>query len=312
MKNMGIPALLWALALCLPTIAFAAGDIATKFSNKGSIGNTRHNMMQRQASGGGPNATKMEDYRNDYGEVCVYCHTPHGANSEAAVQNAPLWNRTYKATAYSTYDQAGTATLTPDSVSQPGTNSLTCLSCHDGQVAIDSVINMPGSGRYSKNQETSSDEDGFLTTEWPLLPSGPGYKPAHQSLVECMSCHSTAAGNNPGATNFAVFVIGTDLRNDHPVGVTFPTTNSADFNQPTDSSGTTIYFDNDGNHKMGAAEVRAYDGKVECASCHDPHGVPIGGTPGIQGTRSASADLITSFLRVPNTGSALCMTCHVK
>lgn len=28
--------------------------------------------------------------RNDYGEVCVYCHTPHGANTTTAV---PLWNR---------------------------------------------------------------------------------------------------------------------------------------------------------------------------------------------------------------------------
>ena len=33
---------------------------------------------------------------------------------------------------------------------------------------------------------------------------------------------------------------------------------------------------------------------VECASCHDPH------------TSNAT------FLRIPNTGSAVCLACHVK
>lgn len=307
MENMRPPAFFWMLVLCFPSIALAAGDLTSKFSNKGSIGNTRHNMMQRQASGGGANATKMEDYRNDYGEVCVYCHTPHGANTQTAVQDAPLWNRTYKATTYLTYDQGGTVSLTPGSVSQPGANSLTCLSCHDGQVATDSIINMPGPGRYSKNQEFAMNTS-FLD-QWPTPNS---YPISHQALPECMSCHSTAQGNNPGATDFSAFLIGTDLRNDHPVGVTFPTTNTLGFKQPNNASGTAIYFDNDGNNAMGSAEVRAYNGKVECSSCHDPHGVPIGGTPGIEGVRNASADFIKSFLRVPNTGSALCLTCHIK
>lgn len=33
---------------------------------------------------------------------------------------------------------------------------------------------------------------------------------------------------------------------------------------------------------------------VECASCHDPH--------------TANA----TFLRIPNSGSAVCLACHVK
>ena len=94
-------------------------DLPTKFTNIDGVGNTRHNLTQRQTSGGGPAGATMDSYRNDYLEVCVYCHTPHGANSNVA---APLWNRTMKATTYQTYDLLNTASLTQP-VTQPGINS---------------------------------------------------------------------------------------------------------------------------------------------------------------------------------------------
>ena len=81
----------------------------------------------------------MDAYRNDYGDVCGFCHTP-GNSSTLGVQ--PKWNRTQKPAVYQTYDQLGSASLTP-TVSQPGSNSLACLSRHDGQTAIDLVIYMP-------------------------------------------------------------------------------------------------------------------------------------------------------------------------
>ncbi len=114
-----------AMGLLLSSPAARADtDLPSKFSNIGTIGNTRHNLTQRQVSGGGPAGTTMDSFRNDYQEVCVYCHTPHGANRTTT---APLWNRTMKATTYSTYDLLNTASLTQP-VSQPGVNSLTCLS----------------------------------------------------------------------------------------------------------------------------------------------------------------------------------------
>ncbi|MGE5623043.1 MAG: hypothetical protein ACM3WS_07810 [Bacillota bacterium] len=148
--------------------AFAAGDLPTKFSNQGSIANTRHNLTQRQ-NAGGPTGAMMDNYRNDYGEVCVYCHTPHGANTTITL---PLWNRTIKATMYTTYNQLGTSTLT-QTVAQPGNNSLACLSCHDGQSAVDSIINMPGSVRYLKSQETTQN-DSFLNAWSNLARHGHG------------------------------------------------------------------------------------------------------------------------------------------
>ncbi len=75
-----------ALLLC-SSVLYADGDLDTKFLNQGTVGNTRHNLTQHQAAGAGPAGLMMDFVRNDYGEVCVYCHTPHGANTTI---NAPL------------------------------------------------------------------------------------------------------------------------------------------------------------------------------------------------------------------------------
>jgi hypothetical protein len=285
--------------------ADADTDLPTKFSNRNTIANTRHNLTQRQAEGGGPSGAPMDRYRNDYSEVCVYCHTPHGANTNVAL---PLWNRTIKATTYTTYNQLGTSSLT-QAVTQPGPNSLACLSCHDGQVAVDSIINMPGSGRYLASQATSQSPT-FLNS-WKNA-SG-NNATSHLALstagdLNCLSCHASTAPLGGGATDFSVFVIGTDLRNDHPVGVRFPSVEpGVDFKPPTASRVGMAWFDTNSNKRPDTNEVRLYDSgegfEVECASCHDPHGVPSNGT----GTQ-----FLPTFLRVTNTGSTLCLTCHTK
>lgn len=292
------------VVLCsLASLAYAAAELGTKFSNRGSILNTRHNMMQRQDAGG-PNGSAMDQYRNDYQEVCVYCHTPHAANTTV---NLPLWNRTMKSTTYTTYNQLGTSSLTQE-VSQPGNNSLACLSCHDGQTAIDSIINMPGSGRYSKAQETAQD-NAFLDS-W-TNPRGQDAA-AHIGLTngECLACHAPGTGFiGAGATDFTIAAIGTDLRNDHPVGVTFPAQNGAgtDFKSPTGTQGTASFFDVNSSGRMDSGDIRLYSTgtktQVECASCHDPHGVPSAGR---------DSEFFPTFLRMANTNSALCLTCHTK
>lgn len=275
--------------------AWAAGDVPTKFTNRDSIRNTRHNMTQ------GTMSTAMDPYRNNYGEVCVYCHTPHGANEAVSI---PLWNRTIKATTYTTYNELGTTSLT-QTVRQPGPNSIACLTCHDGQVAIDSVINMPGSGGYNKDQRIGQ-SNAFLDT-W-----NPADAPGHMALTTgnegCLACHSRNAGAlGSRATDFAVFVIGTDLRNDHPVGVSYPPVTNTDFKRPTATRTGVSWFDKDGDQTPDTTEVRLYDSgegyMVECASCHDPHGVPSAGR---------GSQFTPTFLRVSNSGSDLCLTCHTK
>lgn len=300
--------LLLTLALaCLPGLPMAGPDQPTEFTTRDSIVNTRHNLTQSTMQNG--QGSQMNSNRNNYGEVCVYCHTPHGANSQI---DAPLWNRTFLSNTYTTYDTLGTATLS-GTVTQPGINSLTCLSCHDGTTAVDSIINMPGSGQYNAAQETSQNEaflDGFTSVTGNGTTAG-----SHAAMNEtgCLACHvNTGIGQTlfADAPDFTVFKIGTDLTNDHPVGVNLPVTKlGVEFNDPAkiSSNSKMRYFDLDGDSHADRNEIRFYDTgdgfEVECASCHDPHGVPASGNSG---------PFNPTFLRVSNDGSGVCLTCHIK
>lgn len=302
-------------------------DPTSQASTTGSIANTRHNLTVSYSSQG----SVMDLARNQYGAICVYCHTPHGANSQI---QAPLWNRTINPGNYTIYDKP-TTLMRP--IGLPGPNSLTCLSCHDGTISIDSVLNMPGSGRNPTNNALSNNEvgtsDQTFLDQWVAAGNG-NTGPSGNHLVlgpelgssneGCAFCH--IPGNPFGAPDYSVFMLGTDLRNDHPIGIQFPATfgPGIDFNEPNvKRPGKMAFFDKDGDAVADSNEVRLYDTgdgyEVECASCHDPHGVPSNGP----GTR-----FNPSFLRVNNgiantsgpgtTGltsdgpSALCLTCHAK
>ncbi len=282
--------------ILMAPLARADGDRPTKFTNQGSVANTRHNLTQRAPAGGGPSPEVMTTYRNDYGEVCVYCHTPHGASPV----RLPLWNRTIEARAYTVY--GGNSATQTQAPTQPGINSLACLSCHDGQTAIDSVINMPGSGKYKPSQATTVDP-AFLST-WVNASGATTW--IHTNMTECMTCHSAGAGIvGAGATSFDAFMLGTDLRNDHPVGVVYPA-NNAGYQQPATTRANVRFFDLNGNGRPDTNEIRLYDTgggyEVECASCHDPHGVPSG---------AAGRVFNPGFLRQSNAASAVCLTCHI-
>jgi hypothetical protein len=323
---------------CIP-LASADVDLGTGFSNAGGISNSRHNLTQSTSSSLNPGNTDplsvsktMGQYRNNYNEVCVYCHTPHGANTTI---DLPIWNRTRLTNTYTTYDTLGTSTLTSD-ITQPGVNSLACLSCHDGTLPVDSIINMPGSGGYDPNQQNSASA-GFLN-QWQNsvgqdatshmsmdgelvvvpLPGGEIHVyPGSNNVLgpidggSCLSCHAPNTQAGAGATDFRVFAIGTDLTNDHPVGVQLPANGEGtDFNAPTGTRPGINWFDLDGDSRPDSNEIRFYRyanagdvPRVECASCHDPHGVSPNGFAG---------QINASFLRVTNENSGVCLTCHVK
>ena len=237
------------------------------------------------------------------GEICVFCHTPHGADTSAAV---PLWNRKLAVpSTYQTYNSLGTSSL--DGATAPvGSVSLACLSCHDGVQAMNTMINQPGSGGYNA-----------AGADWA----------------------GTWAGANQTAGKIGAGLItniGQDLRNDHPVGiqygggmpaggaytqatiadggfkdldfkgVSFQSLNSSPVwwvdtgtagRQKTDMM---LYTRTgaDSVSPAGVVTVGALAGAqafVECASCHDPH-----------------SDTNATFLRIANTGSAVCLSCHIK
>ena len=117
---------------------------------------------------------------------------------------------------------------------QPGAKSDACLSCHDGTLAYDNIVNAPGLG-------------------------------------------STIAGTN---TMTGVALVGTDLSNDHPIGIDI-----------TAAGGVAGGITESGGSLSAFLEVNI----IECSTCHDVHD-----------------DTEGSFLRVTNSASALCTQCHIK
>lgn len=339
------------LALVVVAVAYADGwDPASQAPNVitetpdalgvGGIVNTRHNLTMAYNG----QAWRMDDFRNNYVEVCVYCHTPHGANRTTS---APLWNRTVVPREYQLYQPTSDLELAQ---SQPGPNSLTCLSCHDGFTAIDSVINMPtqSTGAYAGYKAT---QETGVDASWLEAWSGAGG--GHVGLSTgsgggaspCVACHNAPAPTL-NAPDFGVFVIGGDydpaaqfqtpadyLADDHPIGVVYPEGDDlvrGGYNEPTVKQARIAFFDRDGDGHADPDEVRLYNSgegyEVECASCHDPHGVRV---------KPGSDRIIPSFLRVGrltsditngdllegnseptsisgNAASELCLTCHVK
>lgn len=287
------------------TIAY--GD-ETEAPETGGIVNTRHNLSIDWL---GADSTIMDVYRNDYDRVCVYCHTPHGANTSDPMKDAPLWNRTHIGNTYITFTDQDTGRIMKSTLdaTQPGVSSLTCLSCHDGTLAIDSIINMPGSGGYNVAAEESQVENGHLDT-W-VNPSGISTF-GHATLEDCRSiCHNPDSFVGDDAPDFGAFVLGLDLTNDHPIGINMPDPVLYGFNWPDTVDGNKWFYDLNESERADRNEIRLYDTgdgyEIECASCHDPHGVQLSGGGG-----GGDAPLTDTFLRIENAGSNVCLTCHIK
>ena len=307
---------------------FAAASISTTRHNLGSTNVAPvHNGPAGNTVTGSP--ANMFD---GTAEICVFCHTPHGADSTASV---PIWNRNLSnPSIYIRYSQLGTATF--DAEEAPiGSVSIACLSCHDGTQAMNVMINTPGSGTTTT-----------ITGNWVG-----GNVSAGGFMLSGVNGNTTGKGEFPR--------LGTDLSNDHPVSMqyggggislttplgvlnaaSFVGTYNPDFAQPCNCStpsartvntapigqvgtrvlpsGLTVWWvETDGLPGQSKNDLKLYtrtDGSsgtgsnlagvlnttpqpyVECASCHDPH------------TNN------TTFLRrvEGNAGSLTCLTCHDK
>ncbi|MFQ5427493.1 MAG: cytochrome c3 family protein [Thermodesulfobacteriota bacterium] len=104
--------------------------------------------------------------------ICIFCHAPHNTNPAG-----PMWNREDSGATYDIY-QSDTVVAT---MGQPTGSSKLCLSCHDGTIAIGSLMNVTG-----------------VVGPANLPVTGPGVNAGKLTAV------STA-------------YIGTDLRDDHPL-----------------------------------------------------------------------------------------------
>ena len=118
-----------------------------------NVRGTRHNLSSgaptRQSTSGNTSTTEAvvtAAGANSTSEVCVFCHTPHGATSPGT----PLWNRTLSGATYTPYSssslQATDIDVTAAAMAAP---SKLCMSCHDGTIALGNVANAPGSSSGS-------------------------------------------------------------------------------------------------------------------------------------------------------------------
>ncbi len=282
----------WVLLAGLATLLFAT--ITVSQHAYAGIADTRHNLGSQANAIAGRNQVSGADTA----EICVFCHTPH--NSVATAGAPPLWNKNLTGLpvggSYSTYSTATSSTIDGE-VLAVGSVSIACLSCHDGTQAMDNIINAPGSGGLTAN---GGGQNGLAYT-W--------------------NVGGTVDAN--GRLTSGVALLGTDLTNDHPIGIQYCgggitgtlTTGCTDNDfkgggtaglQTQNINGSQVWWVDTGAGGAGTRQktdmilyTRAFAAgsgpSVECASCHDPH-----------------TSVNATFLRTSNAGSAVCLACHVK
>lgn len=146
-------------------------------------------------------------------QICVFCHVPHNASPVA-----PLWNRTNPTHVYTAAELYGTGSTTMTAtMGQPDGSSLLCLSCHDGTIALGSLVTqgpitmagsvttMPvGVSNFNHNlsnhhpvsftySATSKSKTGNTLAAVGSLGSkgtaGPEKVKLESGKMQCMSCH---------------------------------------------------------------------------------------------------------------------------
>jgi predicted CXXCH cytochrome family protein len=143
-------------------------------------------------------------------QICVSCHTPHGASPAV-----PLWNHSLPSPAntYNVYTGSSTidATDLVDFQSDDGSISSLCMSCHDGTVALGSLINDPLdltnttttiSGIANLGTDLTNDHPVNFTyapaaTADAEIRANPTSLPLFNGKVECGSCHDVHDNTNP-------------------------------------------------------------------------------------------------------------------
>ncbi len=217
--------LLALVAGLIVSLACAGNVFARGTSN---IAATIHNLSTSgpDSLGGGPYQELFED------RICIFCHTPH-----AGQLNTPLWNRDLSTLTGKNYDVYTSATLSSE-LTGMGANrtinaeSLLCLSCHDGSLAVGDIVN-------------ASKGTPWLASNFIL---GIGGIPGAQI---------GASPGDVGATNT------NDLTDDHPISFDY---DAVQTEKPLDFIALTL-VDSD----LHFAGTGASKNRLECSTCHDPH-----------------------------------------
>ena len=208
------------------------------------------------------------------GQTCVFCHVPHSGST-----SLPLWNRSAPTGgAYQVYTSSTSNTVATGAGVAAGISGA-CMSCHDGTIAMDVVTNVNG---------------------LPFGTAPTGGTVAFTAGPNKKATYSNGTGGTANVMTGGLPFLGTDLRNDHPVAVTYQAAVTADPSHyaAVTQVGAKIYVNGAGG-QLPLYGSSAATATVECASCHDAHNNSLNGTNG-------------GFLRQANTGSQMCKACHNK
>lgn len=271
MKTKYFLLLLAGLALVLPATRTLASTLP------GGIAKSPHDFTTVQSGTYSWNLTSES--------TCLVCHTPHQADTTSASgTNVPLWAHANTTQQYTLYaDPSGEMTnagIAP--LGQPSGISLACLSCHDGSLVINDMNNGTYAGGTGGRNGTA----------------GSTISPSYMNIT------SGSAG--------ALSLAGT-----HPISFTYPTNGFAFLYPPSTqlssiaSTGTGVTMATDTWPVLSGSaptiSTLLYNGKVECASCHDVH-KQIGDAP----YDSHLLKIATADFDSTGRGDTLCRTCHIK
>ena len=206
------------LLLLSATLAFAKGTA--------NVSNTVHNL-----SATGP---VWSDYLTDEQEVCIFCHTPHGGNN-----TGPLWNKADPTPAGGfVFYRSATLSTVVNNISAVNPVSLVCLSCHDGSISVNHLLN------YGQTFPITTASNG--QTDTPIV----GTPGANMRIG--------GSPTNPGDEG--------QLGDDHPISFSY-----RDVWNEYQGAGRPGLVD-PGSAAFLASDVRLFGAEqVECSSCRDPH-----------------------------------------
>lgn len=182
----------------LLTLAIGAGALFLASAGTAQVVGSSHDLTT--ATGGAFSTT------GDTAEVCVFCHTPHGSDTAGG----PLWNRDLDNTGFTMYDSN---TIDMTIAGAPQGVSLACLSCHDGTIGFDVLINAPTTAGPSYNYTAGGADQGWTFTGADSL-SGRGFPTE----------------------------LGKDLSSEHPISVTYNTALDGDFDSIANAEADGIVF----------------------------------------------------------------------
>lgn len=289
------------------SIVFALPDASTVTDVRYTVHNLSNNtLIANGLAGEGRNySASSSSTARQADQVCVFCHTPHNASPAT-----PLWNKVYTPGLESTYRlYTSSATLTPAAKAAAITansESLLCLSCHDGKTAINVLHNVT-------NPDSTVGSDGVINIDGTFSGAG-SFSLGQQWSGVFTSINAPNLGAVRSADgsipSLAASTNGTNLTDDHPIGFSYTTA------QAQDTAGLKATPD---------AGIRLFGPtrRVECSSCHNPHiyyGSGLAGSTRVYFDTDISTPLVatatqkskTPFLNMSNEGSNMCKACHIK